>query len=319
MLRNIMFVGLILVVSASTLMPQTPTGSRWWPSPWGPEDQRGAANRITAAVVLQAARLITTGKVYQLGRPYEAGMPLFGSRHYSLTIPGVPTGGPVGANQIVWNDEMVSAEIGQVGTQFDGLGHVGTQVDGENVFYNGFKLSEFGSAYGLNKLGVENVGPFFTRGVLVDVAAYKGVDRLAPTYIITVADIESALQQQGLKIREGDAVLFRTGHGTLWMEDNEAYQASNPGPGITAIKWLVARNIVMTGGDTPSVEAVPGEHPDRPFEGHQWLMNRNGVYNLENLDLEALAAERVYEFAFVFAPLRLKGATGSPGNPIAVR
>jgi kynurenine formamidase len=246
-------------------------------------------------------------------------MPSFGNRHYSLTIPGLPTGGPFGENGVVYNDEMFSGELGQVGTQFDGLGHVGTRLEGEDVFYNGFKLSEFGNAYGLERLGVEKAGPFFSRGVLLDVAAYKGVERLDPRYIITVEDIEGTLRQQGIEIREGDVVLFRTGHGQLWMKDNATYGASNPGPGITALKWLVAKKIVMTGGDTSSVEAVPGENPERAFEGHQWLLNRHGVHNLENLDLEELAADRVYEFAFVFAPLKLKGATGSPGNPIAVR
>lgn len=103
------------------------------------------------------------------------------------------------------------------------------------------------------------------------------------------------------------------------MKDNETYSSANPGPGLTAIKWLVEKKIVMTGADTGNVEAVPGENPDRPYEGHQWLMNRNGVYNLENLDLELLAVDKVYEFAFLYAPLRLKGATGSPGDPIAVR
>lgn len=120
---------------------------------------------------------IKEGKIYQLGRVYEFGMPLFGNRHFSLTMPGLPTGGPLGTGQIVYNDEMVSGELGQIGTQFDGLGHIGTRVDGEDIFYNGFKLSEFGDTYGLTKLGVERVGPIFTRGVLLDVAGYKGVDR----------------------------------------------------------------------------------------------------------------------------------------------
>ena len=299
--------------------PDASAQDQWWPSEWGPEDERGATNRITPQRVLEAARLITEGKIYSLGRTYEFGMPLFGNRHFSLTIPGLPTGGPMGAHNIIWNDELVSGEIGQVGTQFDGLGHVGMFLDGEYVFYNGFKLSEFGSAYGLQKLGIENAGPFFARGVLLDVAAYKGVERLPADYIITVEDIEGTLERQGIEIREGDAVLFHTGHGALWMTDNAAYSASNPGPGIAAIKWLIGKKIVMTGADTGSVEAVPGENPDKPFEAHQWLLMRNGIYNFENLDLARLAADRVYEFAFIFAPVPLKGATGSPGNPIAVR
>jgi kynurenine formamidase len=297
---------------------QTPAGPEWWPSKWGADDQRGAANLITPATVLKAAALIEEGRIYELGRRYEVGMPLFGNRHFSLTIPGLPTVEVPGENAVVFNDELVSTELGQVGTQFDGLGHVGTAIDGDYVFYNGLKLSEFGTAYGLNKLGIENVGAIFTRGVLLDVVRYKGVERLGPEYIITVEDIEGTLAMQGIDILEGDAVLFNTGWGQLWMVDNDTYGATEPGPGITAIKWLAEKNILMTGADNSAMEASPGENPDRPIEGHQWLLSR-GIYNIENLDLSALAADRVYEFAFIYSPMKLVGATGAPGNPIAVR
>ena len=137
--------------------------------------------------------------------------------------------------------------------------------------------------------------------------------------MITVADIEGALKKQGVEIAEGDVALFRTGHGKLWMVDNEMYNSGEPGIGLEAARWLVGRKVAMTAGDSWAVEAVPGDDPNRPFEVHQVLINRHGIYNLENLDLEELAADGVYEFAFMFAPLRLKGGTGSPGNPIAVK
>src|SRR3954454_8050619 len=151
-------VGLSLVgVAPSETPPETPIGPRWWPSEWGPNDQRGAANRQTPAKVREAAGLIKTGQVYSLGRLYEHGMPLPGKRHFSLTIPGSPTGGPDGENRIVHHDDLFSGEIGQVGTQLDGLGHVGVRLaDGEDYFYNGFKRSEFSRAYGLEKLGIEH-------------------------------------------------------------------------------------------------------------------------------------------------------------------
>jgi kynurenine formamidase len=300
------------------VVAQTPAGPQWWPSEWGPDDERGALNRITPAKVLEAVALIDAGRIYELGRPYETGMPLFGNRHFSLTIPGLPTVVTGGENGVVFNDELVSGELGQIGTQFDGLGHVGTEIDGDYVFYNGFKLSEFGTAYGLDKLGVENVGAIFTRGVLVDVARYKRVDRLDPGYVVTIEDIEGALDRQEVEIHAGDAVLFHTGWGGLWMVDNALYGGDEPGPGITAIKWLAEQDIVMTGADNYAVEATPGENPARPIEGHQWLLSR-GIYNIENLDLSELAADEVYEFAFIFAPMKLSGATGAPGNPIAVR
>jgi kynurenine formamidase len=298
---------------------ETPIGPKWWPSEWGAGDQRGAANRLTAENVKQAAQLITSGKVYSLGRVYEHGMPLPGKRHFSLTIPGSPTGGPMGKNQGVYHDELFSGEIGQIGTQLDGLGHVGVHLADDDYFYNGFKRSQFGTAYGLEKLGIENVGVFFTRGVLLDVAAARGKERLASGEVITPGDLENAARIEGVEVRAGDIVVIRTGYGQLWMKDNAAYSAGEPGIGMEAARWLAARKIVLIGSDNWATEVVPPEDPDRPFPVHQELLVRNGIYNLENLNLEELAANKVYEFAFIFAPLRLKGATGSPGNPIAVR
>ena len=309
-LLSIMFLGAVSLAGAQ----DTPIGPQWWPSEWGPEDERGAMNRITAAKLMEAARLIKKGRIYELGRVYEPAMPLFGQRHYSLTIPSSPTGGPVGENQIVWHDEMFSGEIGQIGTQFDGLGHIGVRIGSEDYFYNGFRGSDFSRAYGLERLGVENVGAFFTRGVLVDVARYKGVERLEIGYVITPEDIQATLEKQNVSIRNGDAVFFRTGHGSLWKTDE-----GEPGIGLAAAKWLIAQQVVLTGADSWSVEVVPAENPDRVFEVHQWLLTKNGIYNLENLYLDELASDKVYEFAFIFAPLKLKGATGSPGNPIAVK
>ncbi len=298
---------------------ETPIGPKWWPSEWGADDQRGAANRMTADKVLQASKLIQTGKVYQLGRLYEHGMPLPGKRHFSLTIPGSPTQGPTGKNQIVSHDELVSGEIGQVGTQLDGLGHVGVRVGKEDIFYNGFKRSEFGKAYGLEKLGIENVGVFFTRGVLLDVAGLRKTERLPEGYVVTATDLQNCLQAAKLKLRAGDVVLIRTGHGRLWMKDNQAYGNGEPGIGMAAAAWLSKQKITMVGADNWAIEVVPPEDKSRPYPVHQWNLVRHGIYNLENLNLEELAADRVHEFAFIFAPLRLKGATGSPGNPIAVR
>src|SRR5262245_27572949 len=304
-------------VAAKLQDQETPIGPKWWPSEWGKDDERGAANRITPERVAAAARLIKEGKIYSLGRVYEHGMPLPGKRHFSLTIPGSPTGGPDGKNRGVYFDDLFYGEIGQVGTQLDGLGHVGVRIGNDDYFYNGFKRSEFASAYGHKKLGIENVGVFFTRGVLVDVAGFKGVQSMKIGEVITVADLEGALQKQNVEVREGDVVLFRTGHGQLWMKNNEVFGRGEPGIGMAAGEWLLKKKIVLVGSDTWATEVVPPEDPDRPFEVHQLLLTRHGVYNLENLDLEELARERVYEFAFIFAQLRMKGATESLGHPMS--
>lgn len=311
--------GALLILLAFSASAQTTSGDTLSPSEWGPDDERGAANRITPEKVIQASRLIKEGRIYELGRVYETGMPLFPGRHYSLTIPGGPTGGPFGKNQVVYHDEMISGQIGQVGTQFDGLGHIGTRVDGEDVFYNGFKRSDFGTATGLEKLGVEKAGVFMTRGVLIDVASYKEMDRLPVGTVITAEDLQGALRQQSVELTEGDVVLIHTGHGQLWMVDNDEYNRGEPGIGMDAALWLAEEKVVMTAADSWSVEVIPSEDPETAFPVHQELIGRRGIYNLENLDLAELARDQVYEFAFMFAPVKFKGATGSPGNPIAIK
>lgn len=282
-------------------------------SPWGADDQRGATNRLTPAKTLEAAALIKQGKIYQLGRPYEMGMPVYGSRSYSMFIPQMR--GPLGENQLTWNEEFVAAQIGQVGTQFDGLGHIG--INGR--FFNCHQARDFVRAEGLTRLGVENVGSFFTRGVLIDVAGYKGVARLEKGYEITVADLKGALAKQGVALDEADAVIIHTGWGSYWMKNNAAYASGAPGIGLAAGQWLVEQKIVLVGADTGGVEVAPNpKDPTMEAEVHQLLITRNGIHLLENLDTWELARDKVYEFAFIFSPLKLKGATGSPGNPIAV-
>jgi kynurenine formamidase len=285
----------------------------WYPSPWGPADQRGAANRITPQKVLEAKGLITRGTVYQLGHVYESTMPLFGTRHFSLKIP--QTFGPQGSNNLRFHDEVVSGELGQVGTQFDGLGHLGIG----DLFYNGNNRADFSRPDGLEKLGIENVGPIVTRGVLVDVAAFKGVARLESTYEITLADLRGALERQRMEVRSGDVVIVHTGWSSLWKVDNAAFGATSPGIGLEAGRWLVEREVVIVGSDTWSTEVVPNPDSSLAFPVHQLLIPRNGIYIFENLLTEELARDRVYEFAFFFAPLKLKGASGSPANPLAIR
>jgi kynurenine formamidase len=298
------------VVAAGVAFAQA---DRFYPSRWGADDQRGAANRITPAKVLEARDLITRGAVYQLGRTYEAGMPLFGTRHFSLRIP--QTYGPMGANRTMYHDEIVSAEIGQVGTQFDGLGHIGVG----DLFYNGHDRADFSRGDGLTKLGIENVGALTTRGVLVDVAAFKAVPMLGDGYEITRADLTGALERQRTEIHAGDVVLVHTGWGSLWLADNARFGGSAPGVGLDAARYLVEREVVLVGSDTWATEVVPNPDPELQFPVHQLLIPRNGIYIFENLATEELARDRVYEFAFFYAPLKLKGATGSPGNPLAIR
>ena len=291
----------------------------WWPHPrWGAEDQAGGSNWITSAKVLEAIELVEEGRIYELSHVYEPGMPVFPGRTYSLYIPSFPTGGPIGED-LVYNDELVIGEIGQVGTQFDGPGHIGRRVvadDGEVelVFYNGVRGSEMKGAYGLRKLGVEHVGPYITRGVLIDVAGYKNVETLPESYVVTLEDVVGALNEQGLSeddIRPGDAILFNFGWWRLWP-DPRVMSGTWPGIGHEVADWIVEQEASMVGSDAATDEASR-------WVVHRELIVEHGIFNLELMDFEELLEDPVYQFMFVFTPLRLKGATGSPGRPLAIR
>jgi kynurenine formamidase len=202
-----------------------------------------------------------------------------------------------------------------VGTQMDGLGHVGIG----DVFFNGFDRKEFVTTKGLTKLGVENVGVFLTRGVLLDIAALKNVKLLDKGYEITEADLREALRRQKVQIRSGDAVFLHTGWGTLWQTNNQLFISGQPGIGPAAARFLASQQVVLVGSDNWGIDVLPAPWPDLVFPAHQILITQNGIHTLENLDLSELARDKAYEFAFFFAPLRMKGATGSPGNPVAIR
>ncbi len=312
--------------AGSPLAGQTRQLGPWWPHPlWGAADQAGGSNWITPEKVLQSLRLVTTGKVYDVGQIYEQGMPMYGQRTYSLTIPTAGAGA-FGANQLVGNDEFVVGEIGQIGTQFDGPGHIGKRLkmaDGsvQDIYYNGHPWSEIAGRYGLAKLGVENVRPIITRGVLIDIAGYKGLAMLPNGYEVTVADVRGALARQGMTeagIAPGDAILFVYGWSALWRKPLE-YSAGQPGIGLEVARWIVDRRPSMVGSDSPGLEVTPNPDGNQIFPVHQELITKNGIWNQENLHFEELVAERAYEFLFVFTPVRFKGATGSPGRPIAIR
>ncbi len=313
----------VLGVSAAQA-EETPIGAKWWPSAHGEGDQAGASNYITPAKVLEATALIKKGMAIKLGRDYDSGMPLFGSRVFALRIPGGPTGGTFGSNKIVWNDEFLATEIGQVGTQFDGLGHIGVRVsgndDGAQVrYYNGFSGTDVASPYGLKKLGVEHVKPFFTPAHLLNIAALKDAPMEAGQEI-TMADVKAALAASGkteADIKQGDIVVFHTGWGSLWKKDNAKFNSGEPGIGVEVGEWLVGRKISMVGADTWATEVVPNPDSNLAFPVHQILLTKNGIFNHENLATERLVEAGVSTFAYIYTPMPIVGGTGSAGSPIA--
>ena len=322
-----------------------PLTENWAPSEWGADDKAGAVNRTTVAMVLKAAKLVKQGKVATLGKVYQQDAPFFGTRGFNLTIPGLPTGGPIGPQELYYNDEMVTTEIGQVGTQFDGPGHIGLKTSKGYYYYNGRFLSDEGiSSYGMGPLGVEHVAKigYVCRGVLLDAVALRGGQLPIPVAadindpgIISPADIDQMIANQGIDpIGEGDCVFLHTGHGDIWhpseWDTHDAaekqkrialFNSGEPGFGISACEYLAERKIILTGGDTWAVDAIgPGfaGEKEQPVECHIALQTKRGIWNLENMDLSQLVADKAYEFLFAWSPLKIKGGTGSPGNPIAM-
>src|SRR5215813_8813444 len=206
-------VGAMLVVSGPALAQapswSPPPESARCPSKWGAGDERGAVNHMKPQTVLNAVKLIKTGEVVELGHVLSASMPVFPGRVFDMQVKR--TGIGTLANKLNGNEELVVTELGQVGTQFDGFAHI-THND---VHYNCFKTEDIATRTGFTKLGIQNVGMLMTRGVMIDVAAFKGVDFLGDTYEITVADLEGAIAKQSLTFQPGDAILIHSGWGKL--------------------------------------------------------------------------------------------------------
>ena len=321
-----------------------PLKDKWAPSEWGPNDRAGSANRRSSQSVLAAMKLVKKGKVATLGKVYQQDAPGFGTRGWRMVIPGLPTGGPFGPQELVYNDEFLATEIGQFGTQFDGPGHIGVTTSKGLFFYNGHFLGDKDiGTYGLGPLGVEHVGQlgFVCRGVLLDATALRKMNPLpiakkkGDPGIITDKDVEAMVKNQGIApIGEGDCVFLYTGHGDIWHPSKwdtfdaaekqrriAEFNAGGPGFGLSACEYLASRKIILWGGDSASTEAVAadfGGETAQPFECHLKMMTRSGIWNIENLDLSQLVRDKAYEFLFAWAPLKLKGATGSPANPVAI-
>jgi kynurenine formamidase len=305
-------------------VPELPDGQApWWPSRYGAGDQIGTLNEITPAVVAAASRLVKTGTVVDLGRVLDEDIPKFPGRYWHQSVDVSPhftnqrrpdaVGKGWGKNQINWITEIQVGTF-QVGTQLDAIGHI--QIG--DRFYNGWTTKEVVEPWGLGKLGIETVPPIVTRGVLVDVAGYKGVERLPKGYVITVADLNGALRKEGVEIRQGDAVLFYTGWGGLWGKDNAEFVSGEPGPGLAVAQHLYEKRIAVTGADTWSYGPVPGEDPERPFLVPQTMYVKMGLFGLENLATEELARRKVYEFLFVLTHARTRGSTAAVIAPAAI-
>jgi kynurenine formamidase len=296
---------------------------------WGDADQLGALNLLTGDVVRRATGAVTQGKVLSLSLPIKGstsssvaesvphlkGRPL--PQHF-MSVDGADYEAgvklPAGGRGIA-DDALIVSPHGTT-THMDALCHMWT---GKEI-YNGHPSSRIRS-YGATRCGMENVAGVVTRGVLFDVPAYRGVDVLDPADRITAADLEAMSAKGGFTVGAGDAVVVRTGWPTVFADSPEKYWGGEPGLSAEAAKWLAARDIALVASDNSAISGLNAEgRADETLEDdiHMIFLWRHGIYLVEMLWLEELAAAGRSSFLFVVAPLKIVGGTGSPVNPLAV-
>jgi|FLYN01.1.fsa_nt_gi kynurenine formamidase len=269
--------------------------------------------------------LVRTGIVYSLAVVYYEGIPVPGPMTPYTLSPRLRHGD---LNDIA--PASAAAEIitmaAHTGTHIDALCHIGEHQDdqgnpdpqGRVHLYAGsgktVPADEHVNFQGQTYLSIAEMPPIVTRGVLLDVAGCKGMDVLPDAYVVTAEDIENTLAAQGTQVQPGTAVLVRTGFYRHLREGNRAYSDAIAGLGLAAAQLLHQQGMILVGADNMTVEACP------PYDHavHRYLLVHNGVTHLENLYLEDLAANRIYEFLLIVTPLRLLGATGSWVHPIAI-
>lgn len=286
------------------------------PSPWGPDDEIGSANRVTPVSVLKAASLIKTGKTYSLGITIDSTTPAFAPRGLSLQVvqPGQQEGARPNAG-MTYNDDIFQGWFG-IGSQLDGLGHLG--YDGE--YYNCNHARDFAHIGGLTRLGIEKVPPLVARGVVLDMAGHFGVKHMAAGQHFSVADVEAVAKRQGTPVQEGDVVLFHTGWTDAKLaSDPQAWVSGEPGQSEEVAQYLADKKVIAVGADTWGLDVVPPQHPERPFQGHVILLKEHGIYILETMNTGPLVADKAYEFLFVLGQAKVRGAVQMFINPVAIR
>jgi len=292
-------------------------------SEWGPEDEHGSTNRMTPESRAKIMSQIDGRAFYDLSVDYFVGMPSFqaaGDPAYQIFMSHTPRGTVV--DDLNGMGDHVNRSCGYSGDVIMMYTHTGTHIDALNHFgkgnktYNGFDADEHLGSRNWTKAGSEQILPLIARGVLIDVAGFKQVECLPPSYGITPQDLRDTLEWQQTSIQEGDIVLIRTGRMQYWPDGSQVF-GDSPGLTVEAARWVTEHKVVAVGADNEAVEHTPSTDPENWLPGHSHFLIDNGVPQMECLDLEALAADSVYEFGFIGAPIRLRGATGSPIRPLA--
>ncbi|MBB3665611.1 kynurenine formamidase [Prauserella sediminis] len=289
---------------------------------WGPDDEIGTLNYVTDAKRVAAAQLVRSGRAFDLGLPFDKDGPFkdggfrVNPQHIMTLLPS-DTNTP---DNLISADDMVVMGL-QAATQWDSLAHIG--YDG--FFYNNVPAAAVNSFVGAARNSfAKSVKNLITRGVLLDIAALKGVDRLESSYEITAQDLSDAEERQGVRVESGDVLLLRTGWVAWFHEgDRKNFLGKEPGPGLDAVPWLHTREIAALATDNHACEVMPSavEGVGVPF--HQVVIRDMGLLVGEMFDFEELATDcaqdGVWEFLFNGTGLKVTGSVGSPITPIALK
>jgi kynurenine formamidase len=288
---------------------------------WGPTDQIGAGNLLTAERRLAALASVKQGRVYDLSHEIHMGAPFMAPNQTPFLMSiwaswkdTIRRRRALGAsNDAGTNLERIEMTT-HVGTHIDALGHFS---NGETL-YNGVRAADVVTDWGLEKLGIEHAPPMITRGVLFDVAEAGGGPHLAPGRTVTPDELKRAADAAGFTVQPGDIALIRTGWGRYFATDNAKYLQGEPGIDLPAARWLVDQGVVAIGADNMAVEVLPNPNTGLAMPVHQFVLAECGVYLIENLALEELAADRVGAACFILLATKFRGATGSPVRPVAL-
>jgi kynurenine formamidase len=325
---------LTTVAVAQDLPTKGWTQGKGYGAAYGKDDQVGALNAITdPAHVLRALKDVKTGRIYDLGvRLDRTSFKWPGHSPTEIMSFRSPEGLRRGKdlkpfvnnpNKVAFNSCALFISD-NLGTQIDGLGHIAHGEDAQ--IYNGFKIRDVATDFGLMKNDADSIPPIVGRAVMIDVAGWKGADALPSNFAIGSKELQAALAKQSTDIQPGDIVLIRTGTLRYWGETGSDHEtlAKHDSAGITleAAKWLVEqKGAVMVGADTSGLEVgVDPALPNHVIPVHEYLLLDQGVHVLEFHNLEQLARDKVYRFTYIATTNRLKGTVaGTALRPIAIQ
>lgn len=293
-------------------------------SPFGPDDEIGMLNLMSDASRRAVMTEADFGSPFDLSVEFFPGMPSWtkaGDPSFQIWMSHTP-GGTVIDDPMGLGTE-INERVGYSGDCVMFYTHTGTHIDTLNHYayhgemWNGFKVDEHLGSRHWSVGGAEKFPPIVSRGILIDVAAAQGVEVLPNAFGIGEAELKEALARQGTEIRPGDVVLVRTGRMTVWP-DPDAFMTDEPGLNREGAEFLAKSGAMVVGADNLALEQMPSADPENWVPVHTYLLVEAGVPIIELVELEALAAEALYEFAFIGNCMRFRGATAAPLRPIAL-